>query len=370
MIRIVDTTLRDGEQTPGVAFTVAEKLAIARRLDQAGVPFIEAGIPAMGADEAEAVAAIVADRLSARIVVWNRAVESDIDRSFAVGAVDIHVSFPVSDLMLARKLGKDRQWALEKVATIGAYVARRGGILSVGAEDASRADERFLADFGRAAERAGAVRFRYCDTVGLSDPFAIRDQIGRLRNVLTVDLEVHTHNDFGLATANALGGMEGGATYIDTTIAGLGERAGNAPLEEVVMALEVIRNTRTGIDATRLKGLADLVSRLANRSVAESKSVVGAGVFTHESGIHVDATLKDPTLYEPFAPERVGATRRIVIGKHSGAAALQEKLRGLGVATPTERLAGLLDRVRRFAVSHKRTLTDGELISLAAGGEG
>lgn len=366
MVKIVDTTLRDGEQTPGVAFTVEEKIAIAKMLDEAGVHYIEAGIPAMGPEEAEAVREITRLGLAASVIAWNRAVEDDIERSLETGARHIHVSLPVSGLMIRKKLGRDRGWILRRVAEIAKFVLGSGAVLSVGAEDATRADEGFLADFGKAARDAGAVRLRVCDTAGVSDPFSFKERLERLaERTGTMDLEAHTHNDLGMATANAIAGVKAGAAFVDATVAGLGERAGGAPLEEVVMALKVVMGLDTGVDATRLKGLAEYVLSAAGRPLPASKSIVGPLIFTHESGIHVDGVLKDPSMYEPFAPEMVGAKRRISLGKHSGRKAVRAKLVELGLAAPAEADGAIVDEVRSLAVRTKKTVGDGGLAGIA-----
>lgn len=330
--QIIDTTLRDGEQAPGVAFSIEEKVDIAKMLDQAGVHFIEAGTPVMGNEEKEAVKAIISLKLRARVVAWNRAVEGDIEESMSIGASNIHVSFPVSDIMIFKKLRKDRNWILTRLKEIASFVSSSGAILSIGAEDASRADEIFLLDFMKAAADGGAVRARYCDTVGICEPFGLYERIKRLIQKTDIPVEIHTHNDFGLAVANAMAGVLAGAGFVDTTVAGLGERAGNAALEDVAMGLKMLYGIDAGINPFMLTGLADMVSSASGRPLPVSKSIVGGMAFAHESGIHVDGVMKDPLTYEPFDPRIVGNRRRIVIGKHSGREALM-----LGtVPTPEE----------------------------------
>lgn len=364
MVDLIDTTLRDGEQAPGVAFTIEEKVAIARMLDFAGVGYIEAGTPAMGYDEKKAISEIVAMGLDSRIIAWNRADERDIERSLECGVKNIHISLPVSDLMIKRKMEKDRDWVIGRLVRISEFVRSEGAVLSVGAEDASRASDEFLHEYAMTAEAVGAVRLRYCDTVGVHDPFTLKARVERLVSVVDVDIEVHTHNDFGMATANALAGVGAGARFIDTTIIGLGERAGNAPLEEVAMALKFIMKKDTGIRTTMLKRLADYVSKAANRPIQESKSIVGDGIFAHESGIHVDGVMKDPATYEPFDPELVGAYRRIVIGKHSGSRAVLRRLKELGFDLPREISGGVVESLRALACTKKGGLTDEDIVGL------
>jgi homocitrate synthase NifV len=366
VIRIIDTTLRDGEQTPGVAFTLEEKLAIALKLDAAGVHDIEVGTPAMGHEEKEAIRRVIALGLKAEIVTWNRALIGDVRHSLECGAKNIHVSLPVSDLMIAKKLGKNRAWVLESLRAAASFATEHGARLSVGMEDASRADELFVKEFARNAAWCGAKRLRWCDTVGIMEPFALRDKLAALASAVDIELEVHTHNDFGLATANAIAGVKAGAACIDTTVTGLGERAGNAPLEEVVMALKLILGLDTGVDTTMLRGLADYVSAAAQRPFPVWKSIIGEKVFAHESGIHVDGVIKDPSTYEPFAPELVGAKREIVIGKHSGSKAVLYRLRELGVVPSPAGESKMVKRIRAAAGNKKGGLTDAELCDLGA----
>lgn len=321
--KIIDTTLRDGEQAPGVAFSVEEKVAIAERLDQAGVHFIEAGTPVMGGGEKEAIRRIISLNLNAGIIVWNRTIEKDVEESLSIGASNIHVSFPVSDIMMEKKLRRNREWILKRLKEMASFVASSGAVLSVGAEDASRADENFLEEFIKSADDVGAVRVRYCDTVGICEPFGLFEMIKRLGRKARIPIEIHTHNDFGLAVANALAGIMAGAGFVDTTVAGLGERAGNAAMEDVVMGLKMLYGIDAGIDQSMLTGLADMVSTASGRPLPVSKSIVGRMAFAHESGIHVDGIMKAPVTYEPFDPTIVGNMRRIVIGKHSGRKALE-----------------------------------------------
>ena len=362
MLKIVDTTLRDGEQTPGVAFSRKEKIAIAKMLSKAGVPYIEAGTPAMGKEEKSVLKEMIDLGLKSEIILWNRALKEDVDHSLSIGAKNIHISLPVSPLMMKKKLGKSPEWVLNQLQEICTYVKLHDVTLSVGAEDATRSNSEFLLEFFQTAEKYGADRVRYCDTVGISDPFSLKENLETIVPHLSIPVEVHTHNDFGLATANALAGAKAGAIYIDTTITGLGERAGNAPLEEVVMALEMVLGTKTGINTRMLREMAAYVSGVAHRPLPDSKSIVGEKVFCHESGIHVDGMMKDSRTYEPFAPEIVGAKRSFVIGKHSGSRAIISKFAELGYTVPPRSIKLILERVRNFASRHQGTINDKQLI--------
>jgi len=365
---IGDTTLRDGEQTAGVVFSGKEKIAIARTLDAMGVHELECGIPAMGQEERASIRALVDLGLSARLITWNRALIPDIEASMSCGITSVDISLSMSDIMIENKINKSRDWVKEQLKRALGFAKSRGLYVCVGGEDASRADLAFLAELMTIAADLGADRFRFCDTLGILDPFTMHEKVAYLSaTVPALDIEVHTHNDLGMATANALAGVKGGATYISTTVNGLGERAGNAALEEVVMALKVACGIDVGVDTHRLSAVSRLVGKASNRDVPAWKAVVGERVFSHESGLHTDGVLKNPANYEGFPPEAVGLTRHIVAGKHSGTNGIVESYRQIGIRVSREEAQLLMATVRSTAQRLKRPLGAQELRSLHQG---
>jgi homocitrate synthase NifV len=361
-IKIDDTTLRDGEQTAGVVFANEEKIHIAKMLDRIGVHQIEAGIPTMGGDEKAAIKAIASLNLNCSILGWNRAVVSDIDDSVECGVDAVAVSISASDIHIEHKLRKSREWVLESVRTAVDYAKKFNLYVSVNAEDASRADMEFLLQFARTSKEVGADRLRYCDTLGILDPFETFMRVRTIIDIIGIDIEMHTHNDFGMAIANAIAGIKAGATYVNTTINGLGERAGNASFEEFVMALKYLEGVDLGIDTHLFRGLSEYIATASGRFIPAWKPIVGANLFVYESEIRASTVMKNPKTFELFGPEDVGLERKIIIGKNSGVNTLIQKLKSLGLKIREKEAEELSEIIREKALAFKRALFDSEII--------
>jgi homocitrate synthase NifV len=361
-IKIDDTTLRDGEQTAGVVFANDEKIHIAKMLDKVGVHQIESGIPAMGGDEKDAIKKIAGLGLNCSVLAWNRPVKSDIEASVECGVDAVALSISSSDIHIEHKLRKSREWVLETMKSGVDFAKSHNLYVSVNAEDASRSDMEFLLKFARTARDAGADRLRYCDTLGILDPFETFMRVKNIIDIIGIDLEMHTHNDFGMAIANAIAGIKAGAIYVNTTVNGLGERAGNAAFEEFVMALKYVEGVDMGFNTTLFRNLSEYVARASNRVLPTWKPIVGGNLFVHEIESKVSGIMADPLTYELFKETDVGLKREYVLGKYSGVNTTMYKLETLGYKISREEASELAEIVRNKTVASKRALFDSEII--------
>ena len=355
---LIDTTLRDGEQMPGTVYTREEKLKIALSLADIGVGEIEAGIPVMGPTEQEDIAAIVALDLPCRITGWCRAAFADLDAAEAAGLSSVHLSFPISDHHF-QALGKDSCWVFNTLENVLPEALSRFSYVSVGAQDSARAERPLLIAFAKRVYELGAHRLRIADTVGVMNPFEVCELIEELKeSVPELELAFHAHNDLGMATANTLAAFKGGASAADVTVAGFGERAGNAALEQVAMACPTL-----SIQNWKLSPLCKLVMEAAGIAPPVCAPIIGENIFSHESGIHVHAVLNHRKAYEPFSANDIGRTdsTRIVLGIHSGEAAIRHALQQLDIDPGSEPLGWLLNRVRNHVLKTKEPVGPLEL---------
>ncbi|KAB2953106.1 citramalate synthase [Heliorestis acidaminivorans] len=360
----MDTTLRDGDQAAGVAFRRKEKEIIARALAEVGAQEIEVGIPAMGPEEVESIKALVKLNLPLRVSTWNRSVISDLEASLRSGVTAVAISIPASDQQIARKLCQSREWALEKLGQAIYWAKARGLYVTVGLEDASRADLDHLLAIGKEAERLKVDRLRFADTLGILEPIGTYKIFSQLAKEIAIPLEIHGHNDLGMATANSVAAIQGGAVAASVTLCGLGERTGNAPLEEVAIALAQSCHIDCGINFEKLPSLCRLVSKITRRPIAYHKPVIGRYAFTHSSSIHVDGFQKDRANYESYPPEKVGRRHRIALGKYSGRKALESVLAEEGIKVSERELDLLLLQVREASEEIKRPLRRSDILAL------
>jgi homocitrate synthase NifV len=346
-ISVVDTTLRDGEQAPGVSFSEQEKINIVKKLDQAGVDIIEIGVPAAGQKECEMIESVLDLNLDAQIFTWNRMRLADVKAALSCGSRNLHVSVPVSDIQINKKLGRDKDWVLEKTEEVLSFCLEKNCQVTVGAEDASRADRGFLFKFYDLVQSYNVQRVRYADTLGILSPMETYKKMKEIKDSFKLDIDFHAHNDFGLATANALNAYKAGVRNISCTINGIGERAGNTAVEEIIMALKYIEEVKIDFDLTKLMELSKVVEKASGIKMSQNKAIVGRDVFAHESGIHVDGLLKDEENYQFFSPEDIGRTKKIVLGKSSGSSGVVYKFRELGLDINQQQADDILEILHR-----------------------
>ncbi|MGQ9718533.1 MAG: 2-isopropylmalate synthase [Nitrososphaerales archaeon] len=363
-IKIFDTTLRDGEQTPGVSLTPEEKLEIARQLDRLGVDTIEAGFPIASKGEMEGIKLIAKEGLSTEVCGLARVNKSDIDVALDCGVQCIHVFIATSDIHIKYKLKIDREEALRRAVEGVEYAKSHGVQVEFSAEDATRSDVDYLKRVYKAVEEAGADRIDVPDTVGIMMPSRMYQLVGEVKKVVKLPISLHCHDDFGMAVANTLAGVEAGASRAHVTINGLGERAGNAALEEVVMALHSLYGKKTRINTRLIYETSRLVSELTGIIVQPNKAIVGDNAFGHESGIHTHGVLSMPLTYEPIEPEMVGRKRWIQAGKHAGAHGISATLKDMGWQPTEDQLKEIVNRVKELGDKGK-SVTDSDLSAIA-----
>lgn len=360
MVRIFDTTLRDGEQTPGIALAPEQKLEVAKALDDLGVDVIEAGAAITSEGERQAIKMISNANLNAEICSFTRALRADVDAALACDVDSIHLVVPTSDTHLQYKLKKSRAEVKEMALDAVRHAVDHGLIVELSAEDATRSDPAFLKEIFLSGVDVGAQRICICDTVGVLTPERAHELFAEIVEAVNVPVAAHCHNDFGMATANTVAAVRAGAQEVHVTINGLGERAGNAALEEVVLALAHFYDVQTKVQLKGLYEISRLVERHTGLPVSPTKAVVGENAFSHEAGIHTAGVLAYPPTYEPIAPEMVGHHRRLVFGKHVGSHAIESELRRMGLEPTKEQVREIFEQVKKLG-DRGKLVTDAEL---------
>ena len=364
IIRIFDTTLRDGEQTPAVSLTPEEKIEIAVQLDKLGVDVLEAGFPSASEGEQRAIRELMNADLKCEVCALTRTKKSDIDAALSCNVNSIHTFISTSNIQMKYALGMNQDEVVEKATESIQYIKDHGLICEFSPMDATRTEKTFLERICKAAEVTGADRINIPDTVGIMNPSSMEAVVRNIRKLVKIPISVHCHNDFGLATANSLGGIMGGATQVHVTVNGLGERAGNAALEEVVMALHQIYNTKTRIKTKLIYETSRLISRLTGVLIQPNKAIIGENAFSHESGIHTRGVTVRPTTFEPIDPEIVGRKRRLIAGKLAGQHGIRAELEEAGIHPSKTRLETIVNRIKELGDKGK-TVTDADLFAIA-----
>ncbi|MDD4898603.1 MAG: 2-isopropylmalate synthase [Methanocellales archaeon] len=365
-IQIFDTTLRDGEQTPGVSLKTEDKLLIARQLDKLGVDIIEAGFPISSKGEKKSVKSVVNAGLHAKICGLARVNKPDIDACLDCNVDIVHTFIPTSDIQIQYTIEKSKEEVLQLAVDAVEYIKEQGLECLFSAMDATRTNTDYLLRIYKEVEKAGADKINVPDTVGITHPSAMKELIKNIYNTVKVPIDVHCHNDFGLAVANSLAAVEAGARQVQVAVNSLGERAGNADLAETVMSLHSIYKLRTNIQTKYLVETSRLVERLSGIQIPPNTPIVGDNAFSHESGIHTHGVLMRADTFEPgvMTPEMVGHVRRIVAGKHAGKHAVKQMLNSAGLNPTDGQLAEIMQRIKDLGDKGKR-VTDADLYTIA-----
>ncbi|WP_291764524.1 2-isopropylmalate synthase [Caldivirga sp. UBA161] len=352
-VRFLDTTLRDGEQTPGVALRPEEKLIIAMKLEDLGVDSIEAGYPSVSEGEFKSVKMISKEVTESEVIALSRSNKADIDRVIDADVKAVHLFIATSDIHMKYKLRMSRSQVIEAAVAAVEYAKSHGLTVEFSAEDATRSDIDFLVNVFQSVVDAGADRLDIADTVGVMWPSRIMNLVRLIKSRVRGNylLSVHCHDDFGMAVANSVAAIEAGADQAHGTINGVGERAGNAALEEIASAVKFLLGYNTRIRFNRIKEVSDAVSRFFKIPIPPNKAIVGANAFSHESGIHVHGILSNPQTYEPIDPSIVGMSRRIVLGKHSGRHSVEYALKMMGIEPNNELVMRILQRIKELGDS-------------------
>lgn len=360
-IILEDTTLRDGEQAPGIAFNKEMKIRIFDMLYEAGVRWFEVGIPAMGSEEISMMKELISRDLDAMLIAWNRGVMDDVKLSLDLGFKAVHIGLPASEIHIKNSLKKDYKWILKKAKDLVSYAKDRGAFVSISAEDIGRADLSYLQEYAAVVSEAGADRIRLSDTVGILSFDQYGEIVRKIKDVASADLQCHTHNDFGLATANTISGLMAGARYFHVTVNGIGERAGMPDILQVTSILKKIYNIDLGINFKKLIKVSDYVKHITNTDCFPWTPMIGKNIFSHESGIHVNGMINNKDTFEALSPDEFGKTTKYIIGKHSGRSTIDYYLRKEGYEPEKEELIKCLEMVRKCSIDNLGEVSVDEL---------
>lgn len=360
-IILEDTTLRDGEQAPGFAFTKDMKIKVYKKLYDAGIRWFEVGIPVMGGEEVEALKELLEMNSDAQLVAWNRGVINDLKTSLDMGFKAVHIGLPSSDIHIKNSIQKKSDWVLQRAREVVEYVKDRGAYVSISAEDVGRAEISFLQEYAGVVEEAGADRLRLSDTVGILNFEQYGNIIKKLKETSNIDLQCHTHNDFGLALANTLQGLQNGAKFFHATVNGIGERAGMPDIIQAVAVLKKVYGYDLGVDMKKLVKASEYVRKITNTECFPWNPVIGDNVFAHESGIHVNGMLHNKDTFEVLQPEELGKDRKYILGKHSGRVTIEYFLKEMGLEMTSEELDECLVLVRQCAIDNLGQVSKDEL---------
>ena len=361
-INIIDSTLRSGEQTAGVVFSRNEKIRISKMLDEIGISELEVGVPTNSKNERETIKEILSLKLSSKIFGYLEAIPENIDYVKECGLENIVITVFTSDGHIKVKYNNSKNVLISRLKETIKEIKKNNLNFIISAEDGTRANLEFLFQIINIAKAKGALRVRICDSVGAFDPFKTFLRINTILSAIDFPIEVHTKNNFGMATANGLAAIRAGASSIMTSVNGLAEGTGNAALEEIVMALKYLENIDLGINTSRFREISEYVAKSSSRAIPVWKAIVGTNVFAHESGIHADGVLKNPRNYEAFEPAEVGLTRQLIVGKHSGSHTILHKFKEFGIDLTDTEANEILAMTRAMSVDLKRTLFDKELM--------
>jgi len=361
MVKILDTTLREGEQTPNVTFTINEKIEIANLLDEFGVDIIEAGHPRVSKDIYKAVKKIANQGYNAEILAHCRSLQEDIDLALSCDVDWVGIFFCVSNKRIEQHFRKNIEKITNQITNTIEYAKDHGLKVRYTPEDTVRTEYNSLIKVSKAAIDAGVDRISVADTVGAMTPLKMYKFIRKLKNDLNVELNVHCHNDLGMATANAIAAYEAGVTLIDVTVNGLGERTGITPLSEICLALHALYNTNNNWNFKILTKLSQKISEFSGLEIPPNTPVIGENTFTHNAGLHVAAVLHNPEFYEVFPAELIGRKRKFIIDKMASVHTIKQKLKEIGINTCEENINKILNHAKS---KEKGNLSNEELISL------